>query len=632
MTKNNADTGGNSNPYAHEHLKVLDSLSELIFYQDKGGTILWANQAAADSLDMLPEQMLGRRCYELWYKRKSRCPGCIMAKVFHTGSRHEEEMTTPDGKIWLVKGSPIRNKEGEVVRAVEVTMDITERKQVEDELRVSKDKLNAMLQSIGDHMSVMDKDLNILWANESAKKIFGDDIIGKKCYQVYHHREQPCEPYPCLTLKAFKDGQPHEHNTQVIGKDDKAIYFHCTANVALRDAEGKPTAVIALSRDTTAQTVAQKALKASEEKYRSLITNIPDVSWTTDNKYNIVFVSPNVKMLSGDSQEETYEYLTWIKWLDRIHKDDKKRTKAALVRLMEKGALYDIEYRFLTKDNDWIWIHDRATASYLKNDKLYADGLMSDVTERKKLEVKFQEMCFTEMRQREELEKEHRSRSLSINALAHELRTPLTPLLTCTHLLAETLQTEKGSVEEELLRLIIRGAETLTLRLDELLKLARLTIGAFSVNHDPIDIGTLLREKAQQCQVLVKQKNQRLILKMPDKPPQLKGDYILLGQVLANLLSNAAKFSPEGSEIKLGVRKHYGEVIVEVSDQGEGLSAKEQKRIFQPYHRVEQDRHRLQGLGLGLAISRQIVEAHKGRIWVESAKGQGSKFSFSLPI
>ena len=136
----------------------------------------------------------------------------------------------------------------------------SERKQAEEALRESEGKLNAILQSIGDHLSMMDKDLNIIWANRMAREMFGNDIIGKKCYEAYHQRKEPCEPYPCITLKAFQDGEVHKHDTQVIDQDGKKMFFHCTANVALRDKEGKPTAVLEISADTTDHKQAELAL------------------------------------------------------------------------------------------------------------------------------------------------------------------------------------------------------------------------------------------------------------------------------------------------------------------------------------------------------------------------------------
>jgi PAS domain S-box-containing protein len=149
---------------------------------------------------------------------------------------------------------------------IAVGRDISNRKQTEKALRESELKLSTMLSSIGDHMSMMDKNLNILWANEIAEKMFGNDIIGKKCYEVYHKRTEPCEPYPCITLRAFQDRIGHEHDTQVIDKDGKQVFFHCTANVAIRDKEGKPTAVIEISRDITEKIRDEKALhKAKNE-------------------------------------------------------------------------------------------------------------------------------------------------------------------------------------------------------------------------------------------------------------------------------------------------------------------------------------------------------------------------------
>jgi PAS domain S-box-containing protein len=158
-----------------------------------------------------------------------------------------------------VRGVPLI-KGDEVIGAITTHEDITERKRSVNALRESEGKLNAMLQSIADHMSMMDKDLNIVWANKITKTVFGNDIIGKKCYEVYHRRKEPCEPYPCITLKAFQDGEVHKHDTQAIDQEGKKIFFHCTANVALRDKEGKPTAVLEICRDITDHKQAELAL------------------------------------------------------------------------------------------------------------------------------------------------------------------------------------------------------------------------------------------------------------------------------------------------------------------------------------------------------------------------------------
>jgi len=151
----------------------------------------------------------------------------------------------------------------------QIEKEIIERKQTEG-------KMNAMLSSIGDHMSMMDKDLNIIWANDVAGQIFGSNLTGKKCYEAYHRRKEPCTPYPCLTLKAFKDGKVHKHETEVRDKEGNKIFFHCTANVALRDKDGNPEAVMEVSRNITDQKLKEKAINyrlAIEELVTTISTH-----------------------------------------------------------------------------------------------------------------------------------------------------------------------------------------------------------------------------------------------------------------------------------------------------------------------------------------------------------------------
>lgn len=168
------------------------------------------------------------------------------------GVREETPFIWKGQNLWFSDSlSPVRDVNGVITAVVTISQNITECKHAEIALRESEEKLNAMLQSIPDIMSMMDKDLTIMWANEPAKRYFGKDIIGKKCYEVYPLRQDPCEPYPCLTQKAFLDGKTHQHERTVIGNQGESRFFECTVNVALRDNAGKPVAVLETSRDIT---------------------------------------------------------------------------------------------------------------------------------------------------------------------------------------------------------------------------------------------------------------------------------------------------------------------------------------------------------------------------------------------
>jgi len=230
----------------------------------------------------------------------------------------ELHMLRVDGTLVIVEGRGVKTFiEGKPALQVAIR-DITERKRAEEALRESEGKLNAMLQSIADPMSMMDKDLTIIWANEPAKRYFGKDIIGKKCYDVYHLRQDPCEPYPCLTLKAFLDGKTHQHETMVIDNQGKKRFFECTANVALRDNSGKHVAVLEISRDITNRKKAQDALRESEERLRLILNSTDDLIIMQDLEGRYLYFNSAARY--GISVEEM-PGLTPYDFLDRESAD-----------------------------------------------------------------------------------------------------------------------------------------------------------------------------------------------------------------------------------------------------------------------------------------------------------------------
>ncbi len=233
-----------------------------------------------------------------------------------------------------------------------------------------------------------------------------------------------------------------------------------------------------------------------------------------------------------------------------------------------------------------------------------------------------QELYEKERKEREELIEEGKARAQFIHILAHELRTPLTPLMTSTEMLKDLLASEKKMRQcNKLADAALSSVKTLASRLDDLLDIARYTVGAFTIECQSMDIKVLLEEVASRFGAMVEENKQLLNVNVPPDLPPINADPNRLEQVIVNLLSNAVKFSPAGGCIELKARIDNGKLLVSVSDQGSGLSPEEQERIFKPYHRVEQDRQRLPGLGLGLAIAKQIIEAHGGKIYVESQRG-----------
>ncbi len=237
---------------------------------------------------------------------------------------------------------------------------------------------------------------------------------------------------------------------------------------------------------------------------------------------------------------------------------------------------------------------------------------------------------------RDETEKARLISSISekqefLSALSHELQTPLTALIASAGLLAEELEREPSNSRVRLIQNILHSASNLQNRLAELLELSQAKTARFRINRKAVDFSTLARKVAEEFAPLIKEKRQSLVLKVP-ATVIVTADEQRLEQILLNLISNAIKFTPRGGQITFRAKEDKANLIVEVQDTGPGIPREEQLKLFHPYYRIPADRHRFPGLGLGLAITKQLVELHSGKIWVESEPGKGSTFAFSLPL
>ncbi len=218
-----------------------------------------------------------------------------------------------------------------------------------------------------------------------------------------------------------------------------------------------------------------------------------------------------------------------------------------------------------------------------------------------------------------------------IDTLSHELKTPLTSIIAAAGLLEEELQTTGEESHLKLIQTIIRNSSSLETRLAELLDIVKTGSGRLQLQLEPVDMKSLVLGTCMQISPLLHNKEQQLTTDLPDSLPIIRGDGQRLEQVLLNLMNNATKFTPNGGKITVKVRQQGDGIVVEVHDDGIGIAKEQQNMLFKPYSRLNADRQRHPGLGLGLALSKQVVELHGGRIWVESEPGKGSTFSFFLP-
>ncbi len=216
-----------------------------------------------------------------------------------------------------------------------------------------------------------------------------------------------------------------------------------------------------------------------------------------------------------------------------------------------------------------------------------------------------------------------------ISIAGHELYTPLSILLGYAIMAQEEATDEMQPYLEIMVDKSLQLQEVIGCMLD----LKYLRSGETFSKLEKVSLKELIEAVVDELNLLTETKQQVIELDLPEDLPEIETDRRKFNLILSNLLSNASKFTPEGGKIRVEGRVEEGEVVVSVSDTGIGIPAKERERIFAPFYQVEDSLTRTHGgLGLGLAIVKSAVATCGGRIWVESEEGEGSTFSFTLPI
>jgi PAS domain S-box-containing protein len=499
-----------------------------------------------------------------------------------------------------------------------------ERKRTEDALRRSEHNYRVLFESTLDGMFVLDAEtMRVVLANQNAARIYGfdcaEDVVGVNPLD-YVYTDDRDRALTLIVEDLFEKDLRKIEEFRTRTRDGRGIWVSAVGTRT--EYQGKMAGLISV-RDITERKRSEKALKESEEQYSALVANLADavliskegkITWCNDRTEEILGYKKD-ELLGKDASFFLWEGANPSEFVAEAYKVTEGRSHfRGTTKMMKKnGEVADIEYSISR-------ISGKAPPEFVM--------VARDVTERKRSEEKLQELYEQERKLRQELEAEMIRRVEFTRALAHELKTPLTPVMASSELLAAELR------EEPLLSLarnINRGAANLNNRIDELLDLARGEIGMLQLKLEPVDLEKLLREVADDMSPVASSHGQALVLELPSSLPLARADEGRLRQVVLNLLSNASKFTPERGKIVLRAREDGADLVVEVQDTGRGITAEEQQRLFEPYHRLESDREHLSGLGLGLALCKTLVELHGGRIWVQSEAGKGSTFGFSVP-
>jgi two-component system sensor histidine kinase KdpD len=217
-----------------------------------------------------------------------------------------------------------------------------------------------------------------------------------------------------------------------------------------------------------------------------------------------------------------------------------------------------------------------------------------------------------------------------LNAVSHDLKTPLASILASAGSLLQEDVTWTKEERRQFARAIEEDAGYLNRLVTNLLDLSRIEAGALRPDREWHDIGALIEDVLGRLRPLTA--GHPIAAVIPEDVPPVPLDYLQIGDVLFNLIENAAKHTPAETEIRVSARRTGGEVQVEVVDKGPGVPAAELQRVFDPFFRAHKRDSRAKGMGLGLAVARGLVEANGGRIWAENVNGGGARFAFTLPL
>ena len=352
----------------------------------------------------------------------------------------------------------------------------------------------------------------------------------------------------------------------------------------------------------------------------------------------------NIRSNTSDLSDEYYRIFglspgetefTYDEFLSRVHPMDREFVERETAESFSQNKKHNIDYRIILPDGSERIVHSEAEVILTESgEPLRIFGMIQDVTIRKQAEKKLEEYSNKLEEQVEkrtaELDEQIKRRIEYSRALVHELKTPLTALISSSEMLSTN--NLSGEVRLRLSKNIFRGACNLNKRIDELLDLAKSEIGVLKVTCRLVNPLKLIHEVAEDMSLAASRKGQMLILEVPEHLPLIWADEERLQQILLNLINNAIKYNCRNGKIVLSAREEGTSVVFKVQDEGKGISAEDLQRLFVPYYRLESDRERLSGLGLGLTLCKELVELHQGQIWIESEEGKGSIFSFSIPI
>ena len=492
-----------------------------------------------------------------------------------------------------------------------------------ERIEIERVRLDAVLQAAPVGITLADSIGKLLLANPEMNRIWGDyeltigseDQAWKGWWADGSDKHgKPLKPDEWAQVRALQ-GEDSRDVVEIepFGSPSirRTLLLHGTP---VRNAINRVIGSVVAQMDITNLVQAQSELRTSEAKFRSIANAMPQMVWSSmpDGRHD--YFNQQWYDFTGVAEGSTNE----DEWNNVFHPDDQQRSWELWQHCLMTGERYDIHYRLRHHSGQYRWALGRALPVLDPSGKILRwMGTCTDIHDQKLAEEKLKN---ADVRKDEFLA-----------MLAHELRNPLAPISAAAEIL-RLAKVDEAAVKRTS-QIIARQVKHMTSLVDDLLDVSRVTRGQIDLDERHLDFRRIVADAVEQVSPVIQTRRHHLMLHVPPDPAMVVGDIKRLVQIVANMLGNAAKYTPEGGNIVLRTEVEPNQIVLTVEDDGIGMSPDLVGCVFDLFTQAERTSDRSSGgLGLGLALVKNLVELHGGTVACTSAGlGLGSRFTVMLP-
>ena len=615
---------------------ILESSPDAIAVTDLEGNITDCNQAALQMLGYSKkEELVGRNSFEFIARKDYERTMQSMMHLLEQGSVKNIEYSSvaKDGHEFPTETSVsvVRDMQGKPRHLVAITKDITERKKMEALLAESEKKFRGIAERSFDAIATLDFQGTITYASPSVVKVLGypaNEVVGKS-FLEYFMPTQLSDATQLFT--SLIQGKPLEGIQLELSKKDgtKAIVEINASPIIMN---GELSGIQAVFRDITQRKKMEEALRDSEERFRAISTSAKDGIILLDNDGRIVFWNPAAEKIFGYTPEEAVGKEAHGLLASKDFSENMKKAVGSFMQTGRGNLVGRIVELTATRKNGTEFPIELSISAFQMKEERLAVGIVRDITERKQMMKKLEEysqqleqMVENRTKQLKETQEQliKAERLATIGQVAamvgHDLRNPLTGINSAAYYLKTKLGSKADKNLIEMLGLIEKDVKYSDKIIADLLDYSRELRLEYSETTPQLITKEILS--------LIEVPKNVNVLDLTENEPKIEVDLEKVKRVFGNLLKNAIDAMSDGGNLKITSKRTKDNVEIIITDTGTGMTKEIMEKIWTPFFTTK-----AKGMGLGLPICKRIIEAHGGKITVESEVGKGTKFTVTLPI